>query len=179
MEHDAFKIPPHAIRYSVSLMRERRSGAFLIQRRAMRNGIVYPGRLGLFGGRREGDEGPEDCVIREVAEETGIILRPTELTLLARLLAFDEFGNLSFGHIYLADALNNEQIKTAFRHRCDEGEVLLLRRRDIAARWRQLTSITSYAFGAYYDLEAARRATEGGLLAQLAAAYRGFERTVI
>jgi 8-oxo-dGTP pyrophosphatase MutT (NUDIX family) len=166
MDGGAFSIPAHAEQYSVVLLKES-GGAFLVQRRARRKDIVYAGRLGLFGGRQEPGETPEACAVREVEEECGLALRPSDLSLLARLLAHDEFGNLSFGHVYVADELSREQTAEARRFKSDEGRVVLLQRADIDSRWRQLTSITSYAFMSYFDYEASRR-PRGGVLASFA-----------
>lgn len=169
MERGALSIPAHAELYSVVLMKERGNGAFLVQKRAKGEGIVYPGRLGLFGGRQEPGETPEICALREIKEETGIDLDPANISLLARLLAHDEFGNLSFGHIYFAEDLSRQQVEAALRFKTPEGQVLLLRRSDIGARWRQLTSITSYAFMSFFDFEEARGAVKPGMIASLAA----------
>ena len=44
-------------------------GRFLLQQRDNVVGIVHPGKVGLFGGHREGDETYLECVVREVREE--------------------------------------------------------------------------------------------------------------
>jgi len=45
-------------------------GRFLLQQRDNVVGIVHPGKVGLFGGHREGDEQTYlECVVREVREE--------------------------------------------------------------------------------------------------------------
>src|SRR6478672_3258092 len=49
-------------------------GHLLLQQRDDIPGIVAPGKIGFFGGHREGDETFLDCVIREVHEETGVLL---------------------------------------------------------------------------------------------------------
>jgi 8-oxo-dGTP diphosphatase len=49
-------------------------GCFLFQQRDDVPGIVAPGKIGLFGGHREGDEAFLDCVVRE----TGMALRPEQ-----------------------------------------------------------------------------------------------------
>ena len=36
--------------------------------------IPWPGRLDLPGGGRDGDENPQDCVLRETREELGLAL---------------------------------------------------------------------------------------------------------
>ena len=51
-------------------------GRFLLQRRDNVPNILYPGRIGLFGGHREGEETFLECVVREVSEETGYLAPP-------------------------------------------------------------------------------------------------------
>jgi 8-oxo-dGTP pyrophosphatase MutT (NUDIX family) len=48
----------------------------------LRDGLPHvsdPGKIGLFGGRREGDESFLDCVVREVHEEIGLYLQRSAL----------------------------------------------------------------------------------------------------
>ncbi|MCG2645722.1 MULTISPECIES: NUDIX hydrolase [Bradyrhizobium] len=45
------------------------SGRLLLQRRDDIPGIVHPGKIALFGGRREPGETPLQCIVREVHEE--------------------------------------------------------------------------------------------------------------
>lgn len=45
------------------------SGRLLLQQRDDVPGILHPGKVGLFGGHREGDETFLDCVARELNEE--------------------------------------------------------------------------------------------------------------
>lgn len=42
-------------------------------------GLRWPGFWDLPGGGREGDEGPEDCLLRELWEEFGLRLTPDRL----------------------------------------------------------------------------------------------------
>ncbi len=51
-------------------------GRFLLQLRDDVPNILYPGKIGLFGGHREGDETFLECVVREVHEETGYLAPP-------------------------------------------------------------------------------------------------------
>ena len=44
-------------------------GRFLLQQRDDIDGIIHPGKVGLFGGHREGDETHLECIVREVHEE--------------------------------------------------------------------------------------------------------------
>ena len=45
------------------------SGRFLLQQRDDVVSILHPGKVGLFGGHREGDETFLECVVREIYEE--------------------------------------------------------------------------------------------------------------
>src|SRR4051794_19466903 len=45
------------------------SGRLLLQLRDNIPGILYPGKITLFGGHREGDETFLECVVREIHEE--------------------------------------------------------------------------------------------------------------
>jgi len=49
-------------------------GRFLFRQRDDVPGIVAPGKIGLFGGHREGNETFLECMVREVQEETGLAL---------------------------------------------------------------------------------------------------------
>jgi 8-oxo-dGTP diphosphatase len=51
-------------------------GRFILQQRDDIPDIYQPGKVGLFGGHREGDETYLQCIIREVREEIGYALPP-------------------------------------------------------------------------------------------------------
>ncbi|MEQ1931813.1 MAG: NUDIX domain-containing protein [Parvularculaceae bacterium] len=155
MSGDSLSIPAHTEHYSVVLLKEA-GGAFLLQRRASGKGLLYAGRIGLFGGRREGDEMPEATAVREIAEECGVALKPAKLTLLARLLAQDERGVLSLGHIYFSEDLEREAVRAALKFRSDEGKGVLLSPAGIGRRSAELTSISLYALSAFADFGKAR-----------------------
>ena len=59
-------------------------GRLLLQRRDDIPGILFPGRIGLFGGHREGNETFLECVVREIYEETSYYVPPERFMLLAR-----------------------------------------------------------------------------------------------
>lgn len=54
-------------------------GRLLVYLRDTHPGLPWPGHWDLPGGGREGDETPEDCLLREVEEEFGLRLPVTRL----------------------------------------------------------------------------------------------------
>lgn len=54
-------------------------GAVLTCLRDTHPGLSWPGYWDLPGGGREGDESPEDCLLRELGEEFGLYLAPDRL----------------------------------------------------------------------------------------------------
>ena len=52
------------------------SGRLLLQLRDDVPNILYPGKVGLFGGHREGSETFLECVVREIHEELSYYLPP-------------------------------------------------------------------------------------------------------
>ncbi len=54
-------------------------GAVLACLRDDHPGLSWAGHWDLPGGGREGDEGPEDCLLREMEEEFGLSLPPERL----------------------------------------------------------------------------------------------------
>ena len=66
--------------------------------------IRDPGKLGLFGGGREGNESFLDCIVREVHEEIGYYLPPERFEFLTRWIGPDyAFPDSIFqGELFLA-----------------------------------------------------------------------------
>jgi 8-oxo-dGTP diphosphatase len=54
-------------------------GRLLVYLRDEKPGLPWPGHWDLPGGGREGDEGPEECLLRELEEEFGLRLAPDRL----------------------------------------------------------------------------------------------------
>lgn len=54
-------------------------GRLLVYLRDEKPGLPWPGHWDLPGGGREGNEGPEDCLLREMEEEFGLRLPPERL----------------------------------------------------------------------------------------------------
>jgi 8-oxo-dGTP pyrophosphatase MutT (NUDIX family) len=79
-------------------------GRLLLQLRDDLPRVSDPGKLGLFGGRREGSETFLECVVREVHEEIGLYLPPERLELLGKHFGPDPWrpNRLLHGEIYIA-----------------------------------------------------------------------------
>jgi 8-oxo-dGTP diphosphatase len=58
-------------------------GRFLLQQRDNIPGILFPGKIGLFGGHREGNETFLECVVREIHEEISVFIPPDRFEPLA------------------------------------------------------------------------------------------------
>ncbi|MGB3315263.1 MAG: NUDIX hydrolase [Albidovulum sp.] len=56
-----------------------KEGQVLTYLRDAREGLAFPAHWDFPGGGREGDESAEDCVLRELHEEFGLILPPDRL----------------------------------------------------------------------------------------------------
>jgi 8-oxo-dGTP diphosphatase len=64
-------------------------GRLLFQLRDNVPGISDPGKLGFFGGGREGDESFLDCVVREIHEEIGYFISPERFEFIGRYVGPD------------------------------------------------------------------------------------------
>ncbi len=80
----------------------------LVSRRDQKDGIPFPGMLDLPGGGREGDETPEECVLRELEEEFGLRLAVERLLYRQRY----EPSHLDGRAYFFAASLSPEEISS-------------------------------------------------------------------
>ena len=87
-------------------------GHLLLQLRDNLPHVSDPGKIGLFGGRREGDESFLDCVVREVHEEIGWYLPPERFELIGTYFGPDylTLGGIRYGHIFVARDVPVDQL---------------------------------------------------------------------
>ncbi len=104
-------------------------GGFLLQRRDNVPHILYPGRIGLFGGHREGEETFLEWVVREVSEETGYLAPPERFEHLGSYIGPDlEVPNATLaGHYYVLRGVFVGALTVT------EGSLLVLQEQELAS----------------------------------------------
>jgi len=80
-------------------------------------GDVHEGMWNGLGGRFEKGETPEECVLREVEEESGLILQDPRLR---GVMTFPDFAHGQDEMVFLFTAGEFEGVM----HGCDEGELV-------------------------------------------------------
>ena len=73
-----------------------------------------------IGGKFEDGESPEDCMLREVLEETGIALHEWKFRGIVTFVS-DEWGT-EYMHLFTASC-SDEDCLTVSKHECDEGSL--------------------------------------------------------
>ena len=118
-----------------------RLGRLLLQRRDDIPGILYPGRIGLFGGHREGNETFLECVVREIHEEIGYFVNPEKLEQLAKYNGVDPGpdGGTFHVEIFLSRDLPIDGLVIT------EGSLLIIKPGDVIALDLQLTPSAQFA----------------------------------
>ena len=74
--------------FSIAILIDSRR-RFLLQQRDDIHGIVHPGKVGLFGGHREGEETYLQCVVREIHEEIGYFVQPDRFEHFTRVWTYN------------------------------------------------------------------------------------------
>ena len=88
----------------------------LLHRVKKKNDLNHDKWIGI-GGKFEEGESPEDCVLREVREETGLTLTSWRYRGIVTFLSSD-FPETEYMHLFTADGFEGELAE------CDEGELL-------------------------------------------------------
>jgi len=90
-------------------------GAYLMLHRIKKkNDINHDKWIGI-GGKFEEGESPEDCAMREIREETGLV--PLDLRYRGIVTFVSDFCPTEYMHLFTAEQFSGEM------HACDEGEL--------------------------------------------------------
>lgn len=125
-----------------------KSGRLLLQLRDDRPDIEHPGRVALFGGRREGDETSLECIVREVSEEIGAALPPEHFKHLVSLDQPDpeNSGGYVKGEYFVSRGIEASSLNVA------EGKLLIVDREEIRGIWDKLTPLTVLVLNRFFEL---------------------------
>ena len=94
------------------------NGCYLMLHRVKKEQDINKDKWIGVGGHLEEGESPEDCLLREVKEETGLILTGYQYRGLVTFVS-DEYGT-EYMHLFTADSFEGELTE------CDEGELVWL-----------------------------------------------------
>lgn len=93
-------------------------GCYLMMHRIAKEKDINEGKWIGVGGHFEENESPEDCLLREVREETGLTLTSYRLRGIITFIS-DGWG-CEYMHLYTADAFEGSLTKTQM-DACEEG----------------------------------------------------------
>ena len=100
-----------------------KAGAYLMLHRISKKNDVNKDKWIGVGGHFEGDESPEDCLLREVREETGLTLTSWRFRGLVTFIA--EGWDTEYMCLYTADKYEGEMIP------CNEGTLEWVKKEDV------------------------------------------------
>ena len=100
-----------------------KDGKYLMLHRTVKKNDVNKDKWIGVGGHFEADESPEECLLREVKEETGYTLTSWKYRAIVTLVSGD--GVTVYMSLFTADGFTGEQIA------CDEGELKWVDKKEI------------------------------------------------
>lgn len=102
-----------------------KEGKYLMLHRVKKHHDINAGKWIGVGGHVENSETPEECLLREVKEETGIVLTAYRLRGLVTFLS--DACEPELMCVFTADAFDGEMIE------CDEGELAWVEKSEVLA----------------------------------------------
>jgi 8-oxo-dGTP diphosphatase len=98
-------------------------GKYLMLHRVKKKNDINKEKWIGVGGHFEAEETPEECVMREVREETGFTLNSWNFRGIVTFVSGD--GVVEYMHLFTSDDFSGEM------HACDEGELLWVDKSEI------------------------------------------------
>ena len=122
-------------------------GRFLFQLRDNVVGITNPGKIGLFGGHREGDETFLECIVREIHEEIGYFVPADCFEHLGSFdgADIDSMGGTILGHLFVARDIPVDALAIT------EGSLLIVQPAEIDEIVPRLAPTTRFALKVYLN----------------------------
>ena len=122
-------------------------GRFLLQQRDDVEGILHPGKVGLFGGHREGDETHLECMVRELHEEISYFVAAEHFEHLASLdgVDIDGDGGTVHGEFFIARDIPADTLVVT------EGSLLIVEPDRIGEIESRLAPSARFAIHAFLD----------------------------
>jgi 8-oxo-dGTP pyrophosphatase MutT (NUDIX family) len=123
------------------------SGRLLLQQRDDVPNIRQPGKIGLFGGHREGNETYLQCVVREISEEISYFVSPDRFEHLASYDGVElegEDGTVR-GEFFIAREIPADTLVVT------EGSLLVVEAHGLAAIGLKLAPFARFAIKAFYE----------------------------
>ena len=121
------------------------SDRLLLQQRDDVAGILHPGKVGLFGGHREGDETFLECVVREIHEEISYFVPAERFEYLASLSGedVDVEGGLLRAEFFVVSGIPVESLTIT------EGALLVARPEEVIKIDHKLAPSARFAIKAF------------------------------
>ncbi|MCA6120218.1 NUDIX domain-containing protein [Bradyrhizobium sp. WSM 1738] len=122
-------------------------GRYLFQLRDNAVGITSPGKIGLFGGHREGDETFLECIVRELHEEIGYFVPADHFEHLGSFHGedIDSKGGTIHGHLFVVRDIPAEALSVT------EGSLLIVEPMKLTEIEPRLAPTTRLALKAYLN----------------------------
>ena len=104
-----------------------RDGKYLMMHRVKKTVDENKDKWIGIGGKFEEGESPEDCLLREVREETGLTLRSWQFRGIVTFVS-DEWGT-EYMHLFVSDDFSGE-----VRRDCDEGQLEWIDKQELLSK---------------------------------------------
>lgn len=100
-----------------------KDGKYLMLHRTKKKNDINKGKWIGIGGKFEDRESPEECIIREVKEETGLVLKSYKLR--GVITYIFETGDTEYMYLFTSDSFEGELTE------CNEGELEWINKNEI------------------------------------------------
>jgi 8-oxo-dGTP diphosphatase len=127
--------PPPKIREIAGAVIFDTSGRLLLQLRDNIPDILYPGKVTLFGGHREGNETFLECVVREIHEELSFYIPPERFEPIAKRTGPDKEvpGGIVRAEMFVTRDVPVDKVAVT------EGSLKIVRVEELGRLMRELT----------------------------------------